>query len=130
MSMKLEYKQERQLPRAVVGRVIVDPALWQLYCPSEQERVCMVGVNVYHELTEQRVLGAAALEQCLEEQGKLPRQWRAFELCFWGGVFSGSRGRSGIRTIYWNRICWTAGLKFIDSFFTRHQPALVLKRVP
>jgi len=86
----------------------------------------MAGYNVYHGLVGQRVMGDLALEQCLAEQDRLPRQWREFELCFWGAVFLVGRGRTGLHTMYWNRVRWTEGLRFTDSFFTRHQPALVL----
>lgn len=103
---------------------------YKLFCLPEQERAWMAGYNVYHGLAGQRVLGDVALEQCLAEQGQLPRQWQKYELCFWGSVLQTGRDRLGIRTMYWNNVAWTAGLRFTDSFFTRHQPAMIVDEYP
>ncbi len=125
MRRKFEYRLDMQLPLAA-NREITDLARCRLFCLPEQQQAWMAGYNVYHGLAKQRVLGDVALEQCLAEPDRLPRQWREFEICFWGCLLQAGRGRVGIRTMYWNRVSWTAGFRFTDSFFTRHQPALVI----
>lgn len=130
MRREFEYKTELQLPLAANGVSKIDLARCRVFCLPEQSKTWMAGYNVYCGLVGQRVLGDVVLEQCLAEPDQLPRTWRAFELCFWGCVLQTRRGHCGIRTMYWNSVRWSAGFRFTDSFFARHQPAVVLDESP